>query len=224
LGERLSHGLERVMLGIRPGDRECEIAGRVGAELWKDRVDPAGFQVAADERVFNYRHPIPTTRMVRRYVMVCVNARYKGLITTITRILHFGKPDPKLLKQFEDNNEIECRMIEATEPGNPVCVPFEVGLKAYKELGYGEEWKLHNQGGAMGYGARDIRATQETKEVIEENQAFCWNPSISGTKTEDGFIATKKGPIMITGPVIYPKIECKRNGVQIVTPGLLVLD
>ena len=224
LGEKLSEALEKVMLGIRPGDLECEIAGRVGVELWKDRIDPTGFQVAADERVYTFRHPIPTTRMVRRYVMVCVNARYKGLVTTVTRLLHFGRPDPKLLKQFEDNNEIECRMIETTKPGVAASVPFGVGLKAYKELGYEEEWKLHNQGGAMGYGARDIRVTQETKDVIEENQAFCWNPSISGTKTEDGFIATKKGPIMITKPVIYPKIEYNRNGVQIVKPGLLVLD
>jgi Xaa-Pro dipeptidase len=76
----------------------------------------------------------------------------------------------------------------------------------------------------MGYGARDIRVTLGTKDIIEENQAFCWNPSISGTKTEDGFIATKKGPIMITKPVIYPRIEYKRNGIHIVKPGLLVLD
>jgi len=162
--------------------------------------------------------------MIKRYVMVCVNARYKGLITTITRILHFGKPDPKLLKQFEENNEIECRMIEATKPGVSASVPFEVGLRAYKELGYENEWQLHHQGGAMGYYGRDIKVTQETKDVVVENQAWCWNPSITGTKTEDGFIATENGPIMITGPVIYPRIDYKKNGVQMVRPGLLVLD
>jgi Xaa-Pro dipeptidase len=224
LGERLSHGLEKIMLGIRPGDSESEIAGRAGVELWKDRIDPTGFQIAADDRVSTFRHPIPTTRMVKRYVMVCVNARYKGLITTVTRILHFEKPDPKLLKQFEDNNEIECRMIEATKPGVSASVPFNVGLKAYKELGYEKEWQLHHQGGAMGYLGRDSRVTHETQEIIEENQAWCWNPSISGTKTEDGFIATRQGPIMITKPVIYPRIEYKKDGVHLVRPGLLVLD
>jgi len=224
LGERLSRGLEKIMLGIRPGDLECEIAGRVGEELWKDRIDPTGFQVAADDRVYSFRHPIPTTRMVKRYVMVCVNARYKGLITTITRILHFGRPDPGLVRQFSDNNEIECRMIEATRPGVPASVPFDAGLKAYKELGYEKEWQLHHQGGAMGYLGRDSRVTRESKEMIEENQAFCWNPSITGTKTEDGFIATKNGPIMITGPVIYPKMDYRKGGVHLVRPGLLVLD
>ncbi len=224
LGERLSQVLEEVMLGIKPGDLECEIAGRVGAELWKDRIDPTGFQIAADERVFQYRHPIPTKRRVKRYVMVCVNARYKGLITTITRILRFGKSDPKLLRQFEDNNEIECRMIEATKPGVPASVPFDIGLKAYKEFGYEKEWHLHHQGGAMGYYARDSKVTQETQDIVEENQAFCWNPSITGTKTEDGFIATENGPVMITKPILYPRIEYKKNGIHIVRPGLLALD
>jgi Xaa-Pro aminopeptidase len=224
LGEKLSRCLEEVMLGIRPGDTECGIAGRIGAKLWEDRIDPTAFQIAADERAFRFRHPIPTKQKVERYVVVCVNARYQGLITTITRILHFGSPDPKLLEQFEDNHEIECRMIAATKPGVPASVPFEKGLEAYRELGYEAEWQLHNQGGAMGYYARDLRVTRETKDIVEENQAFCWNPSIAGTKTEDGFIATKNGPVMITRPIVYPRIEYRKNGIDIVKPGLLVLD
>jgi hypothetical protein len=103
-------------------------------------------------------------------------------------------------------------------------VPFDVGLRAYKELGYENEWQLHHQGGAMGYYGRDIKVTRETRDVVQENHAWCWNPSITGTKTEDGFIATKDGPIMITGPVIYPKIQYKKNGAEMARPGLLVLD
>lgn len=224
LGDKLSAAIEKVMLGIRPGDKECEIAGRIGGQLWKDRIDPTGIMVAADDRVYRHRHPIPTRQMVQRYVMVCCNARYKGLITTITRILHFGRPDAKLLKQFADNNEIECRMIAATKPGVAAAVPFAVGLAAYRELGYPDEWKLHHQGGAMGYYARDIKVTTETRELIEPNQAYCWNPSISGTKTEDGFIATAGGPVMITKPVIYPRLTTVIDGVTLVRPGMLILD
>ena len=224
LGEKLSAAVERIMLGIKPGDKECEIAGRAGALLWPDRIDPTGIMVAADDRIYKYRHPIPTTRMVQRYVMVCVNARYKGLITTITRILHFGRPDGKLLKQFADNNEIECRMIAATKPGVAASVPFAAGLAAYKELGYPDEWHLHHQGGAMGYYARDIKVTTETEDLVVPDQAYCWNPSIAGTKTEDGFIATAAGPVMITKPVIYPKLVTTVDGVTVTKPGLLVLD
>ena len=224
LGERLSRTVEKVALGVRPGDAECEIAGRIAPELWKDRIDPTGFQVAADERAYTFRHPIPTTRLVKRYVMICVNARYKGLITTITRLVHLGKPDPALLAQYAANLEIENRMIAATRFGVAASVPFGVGLAAYKELGYEKEWTLHHQGGAMGYYARDIKVTSATTEPVAENQAYCWNPSISGTKTEDGFVVTPQGPVMITQPVIFLRIVSQAAGMTIARPGLLVLD
>lgn len=224
LGEKLSAAIEKIMLGIRPGDTECEIAGRVGQELWKDRIDPTGFVFAADERAFAYRHPIPTSRMVKRYVMISVNARYKGLIATITRMLHFGRPDAGLAKQFADNLTIDCRMVAATRPGAKASAVFQTGVAAYRELGYGEEWRNHHQGGRMGYYARDIKVTEATPDIIEVNQAFCWNPSIAGTKIEDGFLVTNSGPQFITNPVIYPKIEVETDGFRMVRPGLLVLD
>ncbi len=224
LGEKLSRAIEKIALGVRPGDAECEIAGRLSAELWEDRIDPTGFQVAADDRAFLYRHPIPTTRLIQKYVMICVNARYKGLVTTITRIVHIGKPDPQLIRQFTFNCEIECRMILATKPGIPISVPLKEGLEAYKEFGYENEWKLHNQGGAQGYLGRDIRAVPDAKDLIEENQAICWNPSIAGTKTEDAFIATKNGPLMITHPVIFPVIEYHKGGTDLTRPGMMILD
>ena len=224
LGEKLSRAIEKIAIGVRPGDAECEIAGRLAAELWKDRIDPTGFQVAADERAFLYRHPIPTTRLIHKYVMICANARYKGLITTLTRIVHIGKPDPQLIRQFTFNCEIECRMILATKPGIPISVPFQAGLEAYKEFGYEGEWERHNQGGAQGYLARDIRAVPDAQDLVEENQAICWNPSITGTKTEDAFLATKNGPRMITHPVIFPTIAYHKKGVLLTRPGMMILD
>jgi Xaa-Pro aminopeptidase len=224
LGEKLSRAMEKTAIGIRPGEAECEVAGRLSAELWKDRIDITGLQVAADERAFLYRHPIPTTRLIQKYVMICANARYKGLITTITRIVYLGKPDPQLVRQFTFNCEIECRMILATKPGVPISAPLQEGIEAYKEFGYEDEWKLHNQGGAMGYLARDIRAVPDAKDLIEENQAICWNPSITGTKTEDAFIATNNGPLMITHPVIFPVIEYHKDGKDLKRPGLMILD
>ena len=76
----------------------------------------------------------------------------------------------------------------------------------------------------MGYYARDIKVVAETKDLVQERQAFCWNPSITGTKTEDGFIATAQGPVMISQPVIFPQVRQEIDGVQFVRPGMLVVD
>ena len=224
LGTKLSNVMEQVMLGIRPGDKECEIAGRFGVELWKDRIDPTGILIAADERVALYRHPIPTEKRVERYVMCAANARYKGLIASITRIMHFGKPAPELTKQFAQNLEVENRMIAATQVGKPMKDGFAAALAAYREFGVPGEWMLHHQGGCMGYYSRDIKVTDQTPDIVQENQAFCWNPSITGTKTEDSFIATAQGPVMISYPVVFPAVRQEIAGIQFVRPGMLVLD
>ena len=224
LGTKLSNAMEHVMLGIRPGDKECEIAGRIGVELWKDRIDPTGILIAADERVALYRHPIPTEKRVGRYVMCAANARYKGLIASITRSLHFGKPAPELTKQYAQNLEVENRMIAATQVGQPMKDGFAAALAAYREFGVPEEWKLHHQGGSIGYFSRDIKVTEQTPDIVQENQAFCWNPTITGTKTEDGFIATAQGPVMISHPVVFPAVRQEIAGIQFVRPGMLVVD
>gem|GEM_PF-4022862 len=40
----------------------------------------------------------------------------------------------------------------------------------------------------MGYLLRDYRVGFNCEEIILENQVFCWNPSITGTKSEDGLL------------------------------------
>jgi antitoxin VapB len=65
-----------------------------------------------------------------------------------------------------------------------------VGQQVYRETGYADEWKQHHQGGPMGYEGRDYKATPtETRRVVE-NQAVGWNPSITGTKSEDTILSS----------------------------------
>ena len=159
---------------------------------------------AADDRVSNFRHPIPTERRIEKYLMVSVNARKWGLIVSLTRFVHFGKLPEELRKKYEANVFIDCTFMAHTRPGVPAREVLQKGIDAYKEKGYPEEWKLHHQGGSIGYTGRDYRVNFKTPDIIQENQAFTWNPSITGTKSEDTILATSKGPEMITRPILYP--------------------
>jgi Xaa-Pro dipeptidase len=221
LGEKTARAVETVLQEMKPGDTEAEITGELARLLWKDRIDQVGYQAAADDRVFKYRHPIPTERKVEKYVMLCVMSRKWGLHTTITRLMRFGKIPDKLRKQYEDNVFIECSMIAATRPGAKTADIFVKARKLYEELGYPGEWKLHHQGGAMGYDIRDYICTADSTEKVQENQCFCWNPSISGTKSEDAVIVNSDGFEFVTKPVLFPTLTVMAEGTEFTRPDIL---
>lgn len=223
LGREVSWLLEEVLCSVHPGLLESEIAAAIAFELWKERIEPIGFQVAADERAYQFRHPVAFQNPIRKLLLASVMARYAGLVTTVTRMVHFGTPSREFLKQYRDNVRIECEMIALSKPGNPASLPLRRAVELYEQLGYQGEWKHHHQGGAMGYLPRDYRVDFNCKEVILENQAFCWNPSIAGTKSEDGFIATSSGPLFITYPVRFPVLSVEVSGFSFKRPDLLIL-
>ncbi|HWT82058.1 MAG TPA: peptidase M24, partial [Candidatus Methylomirabilis sp.] len=98
------------------------------------------------------------------------------------------------------------------------------GLGAYRERGLPDEWKLHHQGGPIGYQPRDYRVHPGTSDIIQENQAFTWNPTITGTKSEDTILATANGPEVITTPMVFPTISMEVAGVRFSRPAILEKD
>lgn len=221
LGEKTSEAIESVLMEVEPGQTEAAVTGELANRLWRNRIDPVGYQAAADARAYNYRHPIPTEKKIEKYLMLAVMARKWGLIATVTRLLNFGELSEKVKKQYRDNAYIECAMIAATRPGIQTNTIFDMACDLYEKFGYHEEWKLHHQGGAMGYDVRDYICTNKSKEVVQPNQAFCWNPSISGTKSEDGFIAMEDGFKFITKPILFPSMGIEVDGITFKRPAIL---
>lgn len=221
LGEKTSLALEKTLIETRQGEKESEVVGRLCNALWKDRIDPVTLMAAADERIFLYRHCVPSEKRIDRYLMVSVNARKWGLIVSLTRFVHFGKMPEDLKERYLANVFIDCTFMAGTRPGLPAREVFQRGIDSYREKGYPEEWKLHHQGGSIGYTGRDYRTNFNTPDIIQENQAFTWNPSITGTKSEDTILATSKGPEMITRPILYPGISMNVGGVFFVRPAIL---
>lgn len=224
LGERASLAVEKTAMDTRRGEKESEVVGRLCRELWKDRIEPVGLMVAADDRIRRFRHPIPTEREVDRFLMVSVNARKGGLIVCLTRFVHFGRVPATLQKQYETNVVVDCTFMAHTRPGTPAREVLQRGLDAYREQGVPDEWKLHHQGGPIGYQPRDYRVHPGTPAIIQAHQAFTWNPTITGTKSEDTILATATGPEMITRPVVYPTISMEVAGMAFTRPAILEKD
>lgn len=222
LGERVSSALEKTMIRTKKGEKESEVVARLCKELWKDRIDPITLMAAADDRVYRFRHPIPTERKIEKYLMVSVNARKWGLIVSLTRFVHFGRLPKELRQKYEANVFIDCTFMAHTRPGIPARDVLQKGIDAYKDRGYPEEWRFHHQGGSIGYTGRDYRTNFKTPDLVQENQAFTWNPSITGTKSEDTILATSKGPELITRPILYPALSITVEGITFKRPAIFM--
>jgi Xaa-Pro dipeptidase len=197
-GQLASASLESVCRQIQPGDSEFDIAARIEFEVQRTGASPYVVLVATDQRIFNYRHPIPTAKKLDRYAMLVACAEYRGLIASCTRFVHFGPLPPEIRQKHQAACNVDAAVNLATKPGRKISEVFADLQKAYAGNGYPDEWKLHHQGGSTGYAGRDVIGTPFRDEVVLENQAFAWNPSIAGTKSEDTILVTRSGIEILT--------------------------
>jgi antitoxin VapB len=83
---------------------------------------------------------------------------------------------------------VNAALLNATRVGETSAELFKLAQLAYAAQGSPGEERFHHQGGATGYGEREWVATPEGADVVVNNQAFAWNPSIHGAKVEDTVI------------------------------------
>lgn len=223
VGRLTSCAIEDTAAGIRPGDKECAIVGRLAARLWEERLDYITTFCAADGRIAEFRHPIATEQRVEKRAMLCVNSRRYGLVVSLTRFVQFGAVPAELRRRYDANVLIDCTMMAHTVPGRPAVEAFRQGVEAYAQAGFPDEYRFHHQGGAIGYVGRDYKVDFHTEEIVQDNQAFAWNPSIAGSKSEDTMIASAGGPMLISSPVSFPTLELEVNGRTFLRPDILEL-
>ena len=222
IGDDASYAIESAGMEIKVGDSEYEIAGLIMQKMESVGLEMLSCMVAADERISQFRHPLPTSKRVKEKVQIGGNFRRNGLVICLTRYVYFVEPSSALKAQYKANQIIDCTYMAASKPGATYVSALEAGKKAYEEQGYAAEFDKHHQGGPIGYAGRDYRVDFTTPGTISEHQAFCWNPSITGTKSEDTVICTKDGVIPVTKPVLFPKVEIVVNGMTFIRPGILV--
>jgi Xaa-Pro dipeptidase len=222
LGKRVSEVMTEVCKEIKLGEKEVEVAGRLSKKLLSKNIIPIVLLIASDERIERYRHPVPTEKEIERYVMVVLCARKYGLIVSLTRLVHFGKLSDELKKKHISVCKVDAVFINSTKKGVKISDVFEKGVKCYEEMGFPEEWRKHHQGGPTGYSTRYFRATKYTYDLIEENQAFAWNPSITGTKSEDTIITVQNQQLIITEDKNWPMVKVEVEDKEILRPDILI--
>jgi Xaa-Pro dipeptidase len=189
LGHETAKAVQGVMHSVRTGTSEHEVAGDVLRALRRRGIHTPVCLVAADDRIARYRHPIPTARRFEQALLVGVCARRHGLTVSLSRLLHIGPLDPELAARHLAVTRVDTALHAATRPGARWGDILAAGIRVYAEHGFGDEWRQHHQGGPMGYATRDFLVTPQEERVVQPDQLVGWNPSISGTKSEDTLLS-----------------------------------
>jgi antitoxin VapB len=212
VGRDAAAAVQQTIGTITPGMSELEIAAEVQHRLAKNELASVVNLVAADERIAQFRHPVPTPKHWEKLLMIVVCAKRHGLIANLTRILCVGSVPGDLRKRTEAAAYVHACLGDATRVGQSGAELFSVAADAYAAEGYVNEINLHHQGGATGYRPRDWTAHPQRVDRVVSHQAFAWNPSITGTKVEETAILGSEELEAITTTPELPQIEVSVNG------------
>jgi Xaa-Pro aminopeptidase len=224
LGQLCAQAMDTAARSVRLGQTEYEIAGLLSGEVEKRGVQAIVILIATDERIFNYRHPLPTAKKLDRYAMLILCGRRQGLVCSITRLVHFGPLSEEVRHKANMVARVDAEMISATRPGRPFKEIFSKTMDAYAQVGFPDEWRLHHQGGPVGYEPREYVATPDSTETVAVGQAYAWNPSIKGSKSEDTFLVGENDNEILTAIPGWPVVKVDVNGQTRERPDILVID
>ena len=221
VGALASAAIAEVMDAIRPGMTEYAIAGLLSEACLARGGNAVINLVASDERIERYRHPLPTGKPVERYVMVVLCLRSQGLIAALTRFVHFGALPGELAAKAQAVARVHARMILGTRAGKTMGEMYTIAEQAYQEEGYPGAAEEHHQGGSIAYLPREVLAQPNDATVIAERQAFAWNPSVRGAKSEDTIVLGSASPEIVTHTPGWPMVPVTVDGQTVERPAIL---
>lgn len=214
--------VEDVCRKIEPGMNEFELEALTAAGLRKYGILPTVLLTAVDERISEYRHAVPGGAVLKKYAMINVVAEKWGMPVAITRFAHFGDLPADLKEKFEKTAMVNARYQRATRPGVVMADIFEKCKQWYADTGYEGEWQKHHQGGAIGYDDREYVNWPGNPNMVQVNQPFAWNPTITGSKVEDTILVLEEGFEVLTHSNTWPQIDVVIDGKNYPQPGVLI--
>ena len=221
LGKQAGEIIEQISDWVQPGMTETKIASEMHAAFIRAGIDLDVLIVGCDERIFKYRHPLPTEKRLERYLLLHPAARRWGLHANISRSIHFGKPSKEVRLSYNAAITIEGRILSILKPGMKFSQILDFQKNWYSELGFPEEWKYHFQGGPTAYQVADPGRCQ-TDTVVQENQAFDWFITVTGAKVEELALLTGHGAELLSNTTNWPSIPLRTDAGLIMLPDIYI--
>jgi antitoxin VapB len=222
LGAETAAATVEALNQVEPGMSEYDLEAITAGGLLHRGILPSVYLYAVDDRILKYKHAVARGARLKQYAMLNLCSRKWGLAISITRFVHFGALPAELGKRFVASAQVNAALLNATRVGATSAQLFAVAQAAYAAQGFSGEERFHHQGGPTGYGEREWVATPKGTEVVVNNQAFAWNPSIRGGKVEDTVLLRDGVIENLTPTPKLPPLAASVKGSAYVATGVLV--
>lgn len=222
LGRDVADIVGNLLHRLSPGITEHQMNAMVASALWARGIEPSVLLMATDERILKYKHAVGHGQTLARFGMLNLCARRHGLSVSITRCVHFGAMSSQLIDGFLVANAVNTALLAATRAGVTAGQLFYVAQKVYAEVGHPGAEEFHHQGGASGYSERDWVATPRGDQVVVNEQAFAWNPSLHGGKVEDTVLLQDGRIELLTATPSLPQVRTVVGRHEYVSSGVLI--
>jgi len=207
LSRDVASEVETVARGTGESDSERAVAARLRERLAAADIGAPVVLVGGQRRARRYRHYTPTDAPLGGYALLSVTARRGGLYTSCTRTVAFDPPE-WLRERTRAAMRVAATSLAATQAvardGGTAGGVFSAIQRAYDEVGWDGEWTNHHQGGAAGFAGREWIATPESEAQVHIPQAYAWNPTVQGAKSEDTYLVTESDAELLSGTGDWP--------------------
>jgi antitoxin VapB len=222
LGAETAAATVEALHQVEPGMNEYDLEAIAAAGLLRRGILPSVYLFAVDDRIFKYKHAVARGARLKQYAMLNLCSRKWGLAISITRFVRFGALPAELAARFKAAAQVNAALLDATRVGVTSAELLKVAQASYTAEGFPGEEQFHHQGGPTGYGEREWIATPGGAEVVVNNQAFAWNPSIRGGKAEDTVVLHDGKIEWLTATPELPVLKASANGKSYPAAGVLV--
>ena len=196
-----------MVMAIKPGVTEREIAGRLVSRLLQEGSDPElpFFPIVSFGENAANPHATPTERILKPGDIILIDwgASHKGYFSDITRVFALGELNPELdqIAQFVEDANAAGRA--AVKPGVPASAVDQAARQVIEKAGYGEYF-FHRTGHGLGREAHEEPyISQFDQTILEPGMTFTIEPGIylpqrGGVRIEDDMVVTEDGGRSLT--------------------------